>query len=285
MAGIQRRTGKEGEGSGDGERERVHALWDALADFPAARIDEARDHLMRTLCGWVGADNAVWIGAVRMAHHAAAARDPQHGWRGRMTHRLVPMPEIAEAARLAMFTQDSDPAMTSCAIAAGAGRHRVQRLRDGFVDFAAFSKTRHYRLFYEGMGIRDRIWVASPVNADAESYFLFDIHAGRRRFSAADAGLAYDVLRGLKWFHRSLMLSYGLMLAQTALSPTQRRVLALLLTGKSEKEIAHDLSLTPGTTHQYVVELFRKFMVNSRAGLMALWLQGRHPPPEPPTDS
>ena len=54
----------------------------------------------------------------------------------------------------------------------------------------------------------------------------------------------------------------------------QRRVLALLLTDKPEKEIAHDLSLTPGSAHQYVVEIYRKFRVNSRAGLMALWITG-----------
>jgi hypothetical protein len=52
--------------------------------FPPQEIDAALAHLMKTLCDWLGADNALWVGGVRMAHGAAARRDPQHGWRGRV---------------------------------------------------------------------------------------------------------------------------------------------------------------------------------------------------------
>ena len=257
-----------------GTRQGIRALWDELADFPASRSDDALDHLMKALCDWVKADNALWIGAVRVTNGEVAADDPQHGWRGRVTRRLVPMPDIAALARRAMSDQGTRPSMTTCAITAGAGRFRVHRLHDGFVDFAAFRRTAEYRDYYQGMGIVDRMWIASPINRDAESYVVLDLHRTRRRFSPADATLAGEALSGLKWFHRNLMLNYGLPLARTPLSPTQRKVLALLLTDKSEKEIAHQLALSAGTAHQYVVGLFRKFRVNSRAGLMALWMAG-----------
>ncbi len=45
-----------------------------------------------------------------------------------------------------------------------------------------------------------------------------------------------------------MLLSHGLLAARTPLSPAERRVAALLLTDKSEKQIAHDLGVTESTT-------------------------------------
>jgi DNA-binding CsgD family transcriptional regulator len=53
------------------------------------------------------------------------------------------------------------------------------------------------------------------------------------------------------------------------LAPRHRRVLDLLLTGLSEKQIAAQLGLTPGSLHQYVTTLYRKLGASSRAELMA----------------
>lgn len=250
----------------------IHALWDELADFPVTQTDAALTHLMKTICGWIQANDAVWVGGVRLINGNGTNRDPQHGWRGRVVRRLVNTPEILEKSRQAMRGQDSDPGMTVRAITTEAGNFRVRRLRDGFVDFASFRRTGHYRAYYEGMGIKDRMWVGFPVNEDAESYFLFDHVDSKRRFSAADAALAGLALRGIKWFHRQLLLTHNLLLAQVPLTPAERRVLFRLLTDKTEKEIANQLHLSPGTVHQYAVELYRKFDVKGRTGLMALWM-------------
>ncbi len=269
---------------GFGHLEAIWTLWDELADFPAAQIDAAQLHLMTTLGAWLAADDVVWVGGVCLAHGARARRDPQHGWRARAVRHLAQRPALAAGAGRAMREQDTDPGMTTCAITATAGRFRVHRLRDGFVDFQAFRRTAHFKALYQAAGIVDRIWTAFPVNKDAESYFLFDLYDTRRRFSARDAALAGEALRGIKWFHRNLMLSHGLVLADTPLSPVLRSVLALLLTERSEKQIAGELGLTPGTAHQYAAELYRKLGVKGRAGLTGLWL-GRPPPADqPPTD-
>jgi DNA-binding CsgD family transcriptional regulator len=53
------------------------------------------------------------------------------------------------------------------------------------------------------------------------------------------------------------------------LPPRLSRVLDLLATGLSEKEIADRAGLTYASTHQYVVELYRRGGVSSRAQLMA----------------
>ena len=52
----------------------------------------------------------------------------------------------------------------------------------------------------------------------------------------------------------------------------QRQIAHLMLTERSEKQITDTLGQSPHTTHTHVVELFRKFGVNSRAALMAMWL-------------
>ena len=86
-------------------------------------------------------------------------------------------------------------------------------------------------------------------------------------------GPVYQAFRGIKWFHRQIMLTHGPLIAKAPLTPTERKVLALLLTKASEKQIADQLGLAASTTHQHVVALFRKFGVRSRAGLMSLWLK------------
>lgn len=63
------------------------------------------------------------------------------------------------------------------------------------------------------------------------------------------------------------------LLAVAHLAPHENKVLQLLLTDATEKQIAEQLGLAVSTTHSYVTVIFRKFGVRGRAGLMALWLK------------
>jgi len=142
-----------------------------------------------------------------------------------------------------------------------------------------FRQTEHYDLFYRQPGISDRMWVVFPVNGDAESYFVFDAYDDGRRFSTQELYMAAEALRGIKWFHRLQLLSHGLGICDAPLTQPERRILPELLSGASEKVIAHRLNLTQGTVHQYVTSVYRKFGVRGRAEFMALWLRGRRRPP------
>ena len=73
--------------------EKVHALWDCLADYPASQADAALEHLLRTMAEWLRADDVMWIGAVRMSKGVHARRDGQHGWRGRVVPDVVVLPD------------------------------------------------------------------------------------------------------------------------------------------------------------------------------------------------
>jgi DNA-binding NarL/FixJ family response regulator len=57
------------------------------------------------------------------------------------------------------------------------------------------------------------------------------------------------------------------------LTPRQRKVLELLMQGKSNKEIARNLNLGEGTVKVHMAALFRVFGVNSRAAVAAAGTQ------------
>jgi len=66
------------------------------------------------------------------------------------------------------------------------------------------------------------------------------------------------------------MLSHGLLIAETPLTPTERKAPHHLLTGGSEKEIAAQVGQSYNTTHEHVGTLYRKLGVKNRSALMAL---------------
>ncbi|HKB92166.1 MAG TPA: helix-turn-helix transcriptional regulator [Opitutaceae bacterium] len=259
------------------EQEAIHVIWDKLTDFSPAQTDEALSFLFGKIAELTGANNMFWMAAVRILPTGVAKGDHGHGWRMRATELWRPDPLREQRMRLLQKSLDRLKSAvpigtTTTTITAESGRFRAHRMRDGWVDFAAFRASEHYDIFYRKPGIGDRLWVVFPVNPDAESYFIIDKIGSRSRFSAADAACAAYLLRGIKWFHRQLMLSRGLLAASTPLTATERRVVHLLLTGQAEKEIAHSIGLTTGTTHNHVGQIYRKFGVRSRAELMALWL-------------
>lgn len=63
----------------------------------------------------------------------------------------------------------------------------------------------------------------------------------------------------------------------TRLSPRRRQVLAALLEGDSEKQVAGRLGLKPATVHEHVAAIYGHFGVSSRAELMATFV-GRTAP-------
>jgi DNA-binding CsgD family transcriptional regulator len=261
-----------GPGTNCADRERVFRLWDELAAFPSAEIDLAWRHLANTIAGWIAADTAFWVGTVRFLHGDYAVRDVLRGWRIKVVTFLhPPTKEQQLAAQRALGNRQQDPGLTTIAAVRGSGVFRVHRLHDGFVDLNELRETAYYRAHYVALGWNDQLWVASPINPETEAYFVFN-RRGSALFSEADAELAGFALRGLSWFHRQMFYSHGLLVAQEPLTPMQREVLQFLLSDRTEKEIASELGQSFHTTHTHVKDIFRKYGVKSRAGLMAVWL-------------
>jgi hypothetical protein len=69
--------------------QRIHRLWDELADFEASQPELAAAHLMASLCGLANAWNATWAGAIRVDAHWEG--DPLQGWRVAAVQALHPV--------------------------------------------------------------------------------------------------------------------------------------------------------------------------------------------------
>lgn len=252
--------------------EQIHTLWDDLADFEAAETDAALEFLMTALCKLVDAQNVGWIGTVRL--DSTFVGDPVQGWRVRhvrFLHNCFALPsDEAIKEQIRNLEQGGKVDESSIHNVVMAGTYRVNRLRD--IVSPEWFDSSYYRHYYLGSGRSDAIWAIFPVNRDAESYFGIYRGLDRAPFTTEERDVVAYTLRGLKWFHRRILLSHGLLIASAPLSQAERKVMHLLLTGMSEKEVAQQLGLAVSTTHQYVTSLFRKFNVRSRAALTSLWL-------------
>ncbi len=247
----------------------IYQLWDELADMDAACVDQARNHLLQGLCRLADAQNASWVGAVRMGDRPPA--DPLRGWRPRLIHHLHPTQLIGKAAQeqrrmLELGHVDE----TTVRNTAAAGRFRAYRLVD--LVPPEWFQGEYYKVFYLEFNRQDAIWAGVPVNADTEIYFGLYRDRGQPGFSCADRDAVAYALRGLLWFHRQQMLGHGLLLSASPLTRAEHAVLQGLLQGLSEKQIAANVGQSPNTTHEYVTRIFRKYAVRNRAALMALWL-------------
>lgn len=259
------------------QMEAVYRLWDELDQIPIGKTDQALHHLSLGIAKLLGADNVKWMAAVCVLQGAEAKKDPLLGWRLRASYDLVP--ESGEYLKLIapMFQRAAklDPTfqigLATHALVAGAGLFRVHRMRDGWIPFAKFRQSEHYRLHYTELGLTDRIWCSFPLNANTESIFLID-RTRPKHFTKNDALLVGTILRGIRGLHRHLFLSRRLHIAEKPLSPVCQRIVQQLLSGQSEKEIALSMGQAHSTTHKHIATIYALFGVKSRAALMALWL-------------
>jgi DNA-binding CsgD family transcriptional regulator len=248
--------------------DRIYRLWDELAAFEAAKSEDALLHVLRAVAEMIGAENAYWMGAVRMTDDA---RDPLRGWRPRIIRYLRPLlnDEKYTQQRLRSLQQGRTIDEATVAQARLAGTFRACRLRD--LVSPGWFKSETYQ-GYLRRGVHDSLTVAVPLSPIAEGYYGFLRMRDGEPFTERERDVAYYALRGLTWFHRQVLLAHGVHAAGAPLSPTERRVLALLLTDQSEKLIAANLGVTPSTAHTYVRGVLRKFGVSGRNGLISLWL-------------
>ncbi len=111
-----------------------------------------------------------------------------------------------------------------------------------------------------------------PVRPGLRMHFMLVRAAGQGAFSEGDRATLDLALTGMGRWLNWLALSHGPAASTDPLPPHQRKVLLLLLTGLSEKQIASELNLSTNTAHQYVTALYRRFKVRNRPSLTAQWL-------------
>jgi DNA-binding CsgD family transcriptional regulator len=246
----------------------LHALWGRLAQVPAAAPERGVLTLIEAACQLASADDASLI----LARHDPflPTKDPLRGYRP--LEIFWPGLDEAHAPLLAQWQRDdeqvsNDESNQKLIATLGAPRafHRAE-----LTSPEAWAEAPARRML-EVLGIAHRMLAAVPLAPDLELVVTIDREEGED-FGRAECDRVTAFMEGVVPFGRRLARSTGHLDAEAPLSPRERQVLSRLLTPASEKEIAEELGIAQSTTHSYVNALFVKFRVNSRAAMMALWL-------------
>jgi DNA-binding CsgD family transcriptional regulator len=155
--------------------------------------------------------------------------------------------------------------------------------RRDLIDDAEWRTMSDYRLVVDLFGMDNRLWCFRPIpggGPDEHVGAIFYRIEGRRDYSPRDRAvvrLAHDLIAPL----------VGGALARFSepspgdLPPRSRAVLACVLEGDTDKQVATRLSMTPHTVNAHTRAIYRHFGVRSRAELMARWIRrgwgGGHP--------
>jgi len=240
-------------------------------------------------CRELGVDSALWRAhmlaeLLRLTGGKVAMEGPT-GMHDKFT-RAQPLPVLdvgwdgpREQGIFQQYMRDRmhlrDPAITRYGAQLAtlpAGVKSLTRSRRQLADDRAWYTSAAFCEYLRPAGVDDGLMsVVLVADGQAHAIALFR-SPSERKFSARDQRL-------LHIFHTELAPSLETDLAPpgrdpvSQLSPRLRDVLASLLEGDSEKQVAQRLGLTRDTTHQYVKAVYRRFHVNSRAELMARWIR------------
>jgi DNA-binding CsgD family transcriptional regulator len=135
-----------------------------------------------------------------------------------------------------------------------------------------WQRSDYFNQYFAPARFDDCIYAARRTGAESVDGGVLVRARGERRFGDEERGL-------VEMFFESFAALWHPPAPQRwiqQLPPRLRRVLDLLLDGLSEKEVADRAELSRASTHQYVVELYRRAGVSSRGQLMVKAL--RSPP-------
>jgi hypothetical protein len=150
------------------QRAAIHRLWDSLSDFPVSQVDEALTHLMKGICGMIGAGNAYWLGYIRFN---AEPGDPLNGLRPGLppgaNRYLFPAPIHSDASRTQTVQWNRKQVNDAYLRAArDVGQFRSFRLRQEMRP--GYFEEPFYQTFHASRGFHDQCVVFFPVNRDHE---------------------------------------------------------------------------------------------------------------------
>ncbi len=212
-------------------------------------------------------------GYVSLGGRVAAFDDPVRGWRPVHIGYIGADAAWRESAVDEWFS-DMDAAVINDPaahyLASREGERFACRRRDFMGDPA--DDMSPGGLLMKTLGVSDRLMATLPLSGRAILHVGFDRDERQPCFDDEELVLVQTSLSGLFGWGRSVALMYGLVGASGMLTTRERQVLAALLQGKSERQAAEAIGISPRNCHQRVVRIYRQLGVTSRGQLLALWL-------------
>lgn len=247
------------------------SLWVDSSKFPLGDPEAAVHSTILRLCIFLGGTSARVGLSARGAQLAASPVRALDGWRPVYSVPLSvdgEQPDDAHKRWVREGTYVDDVFAKN--LLRGAGQRRAY-LRQELVSDAEFEGTPLCEHFHE-RGVGDVLLGALPLSDDVEIMVCIERPRTAQPFGAEQRDLLFEALRGLTPVLIRFGRSAGYIDCSEPLTPRERVVLCMLLTGRREADIALHLGMGQRSLHQRVTYIYRKFGVASRAQLMALWL-------------
>jgi DNA-binding CsgD family transcriptional regulator len=152
------------------------------------------------------------------------------------------------------------------------GRH-LTRTRAQLMTDEEWYGSSFYRDYRKAADLDDFLFSVYPLPPDAISVIGLHRNVAAPPFGDRERCIAHLVASEIDWLHRAGSDLPGP--AHVAdLTPRQRQVLLLLLSGDSRKQVARKLEISEHTVTDHMKALHRHFNVNSRGELLALFMSG-----------
>lgn len=127
-------------------------------------------------------------------------------------------------------------------------------------------------LVYEAMSAGAHGYLLKEINAQGLCRAIIDVAAGKFILDPAVTTRVFSLIRNAG---SNPLTSDGDRLA--ILSAQERRVLALVAEGKTNKEVAEQMALSEKTVKNYLSNIFEKLKINRRSQAAVLYAESRGP--------
>jgi DNA-binding CsgD family transcriptional regulator len=239
-------------------------LLSSVIDMPGD-LAARRRHVIEGLAAIVGADVWIWVQSKATGPGMLPAQffRIQGGLRSEQEHTL--MIEGSEAPErhvlIGGFVHDIDV------------KRHVTRTRREAISDAAWYGSAFYRKYAEPLDIDDFIYSPYLVGGGVVTAIALYRRKAREPFGERERTIVHVVTGEVDWLHRE---GNDVPAAErvSELSPRQRQVMWLLVSGHSRKQIAATLRLSEHTVGDYIKALHRHFGVRSRGELLSKFISG-----------
>lgn len=243
------------------ELQRALRLALELRDLPQGS-EAQRRHALEGMAALVGAQVGVWaradgITTGRMSFH----REIDFGWSSDSERRV-----FLEYTETAPY-QSLDPSISALARQTTSAMGTFTR--EQLLDDRTWYGSEHVQRFRHPARVDSFLYGIYAPGGDTAAGFSLHRTWGDRAFSERERRLVDVLHRACAFLHAPPERSPAIL---QGLSPRLRDTLRGLAGGRSEKQLAAELKLSPHTVHDYVKALYRHFGVQSRSELLARYL-------------